>query len=74
MQGFFQSTATRVLLLVLAGQLVADLIPMLRVRAVDWWALAEGQAVILAGLIGNALRRDVNAPGLNWFGPKEPKP
>lgn len=70
MQGFFQSTATRVLLLVLAGQLLADLVPMLRAHAVDWWALAEGQAVIIAGLVGNALRSDVNAPGLNWFNRK----
>ena len=70
MQGFLQSTATRVLFLVLAGQLFADLVPMLRAHAVDWWALAEGQAVIIAGLVGNALRSDVNAPGLNWFNRK----
>lgn len=70
MQGFLQSTATRVLLFVLAGQLLADLVPMLRAHAVDWWALAEGQAVIIAGLVGNALRSDVNAPGLNWFNRK----
>ena len=43
---------------------------MLRAHAVDWWALAEGQAVIIAGLVGNALRSDVNAPGLNWFNRK----
>ena len=72
MQGFLQSTATRALLLVLAGQLLADLVPMLRAHAVDWWALAEGQAVILAGLAGNALRPDVDTPGLNWFNRKEP--
>ena len=70
MQTFLQSTATRVLLLVLAGQLLADLVPMLRAHAVDWWALAEGQAVILAALVGNALRRDIDAPGLNWFNRK----
>ena len=70
MQTFLQSTATRILLLVLAGQLLADLVPMLRAHAVDWWALAEGQAVIIAGLVGNALRSDVNAPGLNWFNRK----
>ena len=72
MQGFLESTATRVLLLVLAGQLLADLVPMLRAHVVDWWALAEGQAVILAALVGNALRRDIDAPGLNWFNRKEP--
>ncbi len=72
MQTFLQSTATRALLLVLAGQLLADLVPMLRAHAVDWWALAEGQAVILAGLAGNALRPDVDTPGLNWFNRKEP--
>ena len=72
MQGFLQSTATRILLLVLAGQLLADIVPMLRAHAVDWWALAEGQAVILAGLAGNALRPDVDTPGLNWFNRKEP--
>jgi len=71
-QTFLQSTATRALLLVLAGQLLADLVPMLRAHAVDWWALAEGQAVILAGLAGNALRPDVDTPGLNWFNRKEP--
>lgn len=70
MQTFLQSTATRVLLLVLAGQLLADIVPMLRAHAVDWWALAEGQAVILAALVGNALRRDIDAPGLNWFNRK----
>lgn len=70
MQTFLQSTATRVLLLVLAGQLFTDLVPMLRAHAVDWWALAEGQAVILAGLAGNALRPDVDTPGLNWFNRK----
>ena len=70
MQGFLQSTATRVLFLVLAGQLFADLVPMLRAHAVDWWALAEGQVVILAALVGNALRRDIDAPGLNWFNRK----
>lgn len=70
MQGFLQSTATRILLLVLAGQLLADIVPMLRAHAVDWWALAEGQAVILAALVGNALRRDIDAPGLNWFNRK----
>ena len=72
MQTFLQSTATRVLLLVLAGQLFTDLVPMLRAHVVDWWALAEGQAVILAALVGNALRRDIDAPGLNWFKRKEP--
>lgn len=72
MQTFLQSTATRVLLLVLAGQLFTDLVPMLRAHAVDWWALAEGQAVILAGLAGNALRPDVDTPGLNWFNRKGP--
>ena len=70
MQTFLQSTATRVLLLVIAGQLFTDRVPMLRAHAVDWWALAEGQAVIIAGLVGNALRSDVNAPGLNWFNRK----
>jgi hypothetical protein len=70
-QTFLQSTATRALLLVLAGQLFTDLVPMLRAHAVDWWALAEGQVMILAGLVGNALRPDVNAPGLNWFNRKE---
>jgi hypothetical protein len=69
-QTFLHSTATRVLLLVLAGQLFTDLVPMLRAHAVDWWALAEGQAVILAGLAGNALRPDVDTPGLNWFNRK----
>ena len=75
MKGFLESSATKVLLLTLVGQLLLDLVPMLRAHAIDVWALAEGQAVVLGMLIANALRPDVNTPGLNWFGPKgDPKP
>ena len=74
MKSFLESSATKALLFALAGQLLLDLIPMLRAHAIDLWALAEGQAVLIAALFFNALRSDVNAPGLNWFGPKVPKP
>ena len=45
---------------------------MLRAHAIDWWALAEGQVVLVLALIGNGLRPDVDTPGLNWLGPKDP--
>ena len=71
MKTFLQSSATKVLLLTLAGQLLFDLVPMLRAHVIDWWALAEGQVVLVLALIGNALRPDVDTPGLNWLGPKK---
>ncbi len=71
MKSFLQSSATKALLLTLAGQLLFDLIPMLRAHAIDVWALAEGQAVLVAALVANALRPDVDVPGLNWLGPRK---
>jgi len=73
MKTFLESTVTKTLLIVLAAQLLKDILPMLQAHAIDLWKLAEGQVVILAALFGNALRNDVNVPGLNWFGPKVPK-
>ena len=69
MKTFFQSSATKALLIALAGQLLFDLVPMLRAHSIDLWALAEGQVVLVLALIGNGLRPDVDTPGLNWMGP-----
>ena len=74
MKGFLESSATKVLLFALVGQLLTDILPMVQAHAIDLWALAEGQVVLPMLLFANGLRPDVNAPGLNWFGPKAPKP
>lgn len=73
MKTFLESSATRVLLIVLAGQLLKDILPMVQAEHINLWKLAEGQIVILFGLVGNALRPDINAPGFNFLNPKEPK-
>jgi hypothetical protein len=56
---FFESSATKAVLIYLALQLLLTLSPMLDAREIDGWALAK--AVIGAGivLLGNALRPDV---------------
>ncbi len=77
MKTFLESSATKVLLFAIIGQFLKDLLPMVQAHAIDPWALAEGQIVLLILLLGNALRPDVNVPGLNWFGPSKsegPKP
>jgi len=73
MKTFLGSTVTKAILLALLGQLAVDLLPMVREHAIDLWKLVEGQLVLVLILLGNALRSDVNVPGLNWFGPKVPK-
>lgn len=71
MKTFLQSNATRVLLIALAGQFLFDIAPMLKAHSIDWWALAEGQSVLLLTMLGNALRPDLDVPGLNWFNKKD---
>ena len=71
MKTFLQSNATRALLVAFAGQLLFDLAPMLKAHSVDFWALANGQVVLALTLFGNALRPDLDVPGLNWFNKKD---
>ena len=73
MKSFLGSNTTRFLIGTLVAYLLLALAPMLRDHAIDWWKLAEVLVVQGAALLVNALRPDVNAPGLNWFGPKVPK-
>lgn len=59
MKSFFESSATKAVLIYLALNLLMTLSPMLEAHAIDPWALAK--ALIGAGivLLGNALRPDV---------------
>lgn len=59
MKSFFESSATKAVLIYLALQLLMTLQPMLDQREIDGWALVK--ALIGAGivLLGNALRPDV---------------
>jgi hypothetical protein len=59
MKSFFESTATKAILIYLALNLLMALQPMLDAREIDGWALVK--ALIGAGivLLGNALRPDV---------------
>lgn len=70
MKTFLQSNATKAILGVLLAHLLLALAPMLDAHAIDWWALGKVAAVDLGALLLNALRTDVDTPGLNWFGPK----
>ena len=59
MKSFFDSTATKAVLIYLALNLLMTLQPMLDAKAIDGWALVK--ALVGAGivLLGNALRPDV---------------
>lgn len=59
MKGFFESNATKAVLIYLALQILMALSPMLSSHEIDLWRLAEtfvGAAVVL---LGNALRSDI---------------
>ncbi len=71
MQSFSESSATKFVLGMLVAHILTAIVPMLDAHAIDFWALGKVVAVDLAALLINALRPDVNAPGLNWFGPKQ---
>lgn len=59
MKTFFESSATKAVLIYLALQLLMTLQPMLDAREIDGWALVK--AIVGAGvvLLGNALRPDI---------------
>jgi hypothetical protein len=67
MKTLLQSNATKVIILMFVAQMLVELAPMLRNHSIDVWKLGEQMAIHAAALIGNALRPDINAPGLNWF-------
>ena len=59
MKSFWESSATKAVLIYLALQLLLTLSPMIDAREIDPWAIAK--ALVAAGvvLLGNALRPDV---------------
>lgn len=73
MKTFFESSATKAVLIYLALQLLMTLSPMLDAHDIDGWALAK--ALIGAGivLLGNALRSDVQT-GIKVLDTRNPKP
>lgn len=72
MKTFLESSVTKVILISLAIDLLVALVPMLEAQSINVWALGVAGVKSLILLLGNALRADINVPGLNWFGPKAP--
>lgn len=66
MKSFFDSSATKAVLIYLALQILMTVQPMLDSHEIDGWALAK--ALIGAGivLLGNALRPDIQT-GIKAF-------
>jgi len=56
---FFESTATKAILIYLALQLLMTLQPMLDAKEIDGWALVKALIGAAIVLLGNALRPDV---------------
>lgn len=71
MQKFLDSSATRFIIGVIAGHVLSALAPMFAAHSIDLWELGRVLAVDFAALLLNGLRPDVDAPGLNWFNPKD---
>ena len=59
MKSFFESSATKAVLIYLALQLLMTLQPMLDARDIDPWALVKALIGAAIVLLGNALRPDV---------------
>lgn len=59
MKSFFDSSATKAVLIYLALQLLMTLSPMLDAKQLDPWALAKALIGAAIVLLGNALRPDV---------------
>ena len=59
MKTFFESSATKAILIYLAIQLLMTLQPMLDSREIDGWALVKALVGAAIVLLGNALRPDI---------------
>ncbi len=59
MKSFFESSATKAILIYLALQLLMTLSPMLDAKQIDPWALAKALIGAAIVLLGNALRPDI---------------
>lgn len=66
MKTFFESNATRAVLIYLALQLLMTLSPMLDAGQIDPWALAKALVGAAIVLLGNALRPDIQT-GVGLF-------
>lgn len=59
MKTFWQSNATRAVLIYLALQILIDFQPMLSSHEIDGWALVHSLVGAAIVLLGNALRPDI---------------
>ena len=73
MKSFWQSNATKAVLIYLALQILLDLQPMLDAHSVDIWALGKSLIGAAIVLLGNALRSDLTT-GIRILDSRTPKP